>query len=106
MCYTLKYGVWNWKEPEMDAVNALVAGGYAPLVAMVLASRGLTTPQKASQFLSCDAPLPDPMRMRDMALAANRLQLAIDRGVVIVECIKQQCNRRKQLRNIILSNFT
>ena len=79
----MKYGVWNWKEPEMDAVNALVNGGYAPLVAMVLASRGLTSPEKAGQFLSCDAPLPDPMRMRDMPLAAQRLQQAIDKGETI-----------------------
>ena len=67
----------------MDAVNALVGSGYAPLVAMVLAARGLTTPQKAQQFLSCDNPLPDPLRMRDMARAAHRVQQAIEHKELI-----------------------
>ena len=64
----------------MDAVNALVAGGFAPLTAMVLASRGLEDPQKAKAFLDCECPLPDPYRLRDMDLAAGRLSLAISRG--------------------------
>ena len=80
MCYTLKYGIWNWKEPEMDGVNALVTSGFAPLVAMVLASRGLADPQKARQFLSCSCLLPDPMRMRDMGPAAQRLNRAVETG--------------------------
>ena len=80
MCYALKYGVWNWKEPRMDAVNSLVAGGFAPLAAMVLASRGMDAPEKAKAFLSCDCALPDPYRMRDMDLAAGRVSLAIQRG--------------------------
>ena len=67
-------------QPDPDGVNKLVAAGYAPLVAMVLASRGLCDPQKAKGCLSCDGPLPDPYRMRDMDLAAGRLGLAISRG--------------------------
>ena len=51
MCYALKYGIWNVKEPKMDAVNALVGGGYAPLAAMVLAARGKDTPQQAEEIL-------------------------------------------------------
>ena len=35
----LKYGIWNVKEPQVGAVNALVGAGYAPLVSMVLSSR-------------------------------------------------------------------
>ena len=80
MCYALKYGIWNFKEPEMDAVNGLVAGGFAPLAAMVLAARGLGDAQKAKAFLSCSCPLPDPMRMRDMEKAAQRVRRAIDSG--------------------------
>ena len=68
------------RQPDPDGVNKLVAAGYAPLVAMVLASRGLGDPQKAKACLSCDCPLPDPYRMRDMDLAAGRLALAVDRG--------------------------
>ena len=73
MCYALKYGIWNLKEPKMDAVNALVSGGFAPLTAMVLAARGMEDPKKAKAFLDCGCDLPDPYRMRDMDLAAGRL---------------------------------
>ena len=37
----MKYGIWNVAEPKVSAVNTLVSGGYAPLAAMVLASRGI-----------------------------------------------------------------
>ena len=80
MCYALKYGIWNVKEPRMDGVNDLVAGGFAPLAAMVLASRGMENTRKAQSYLACDVPLTDPYRMQDMALAAGRLALALDRG--------------------------
>ena len=64
----------------MDAVNALVSGGYAPLAAMVLAARGKENPQQANEYLSCETPLIDPYRMKDMDLAAGRVALAVDRG--------------------------
>lgn len=80
MCYALKYGIWNVKEPKMDAVNALVSGGFAPLVAMVLASRGMEDVRKAKDYLACDCVMPDPFRMRDMDLAAGRVSLAVSRG--------------------------
>ena len=80
MCYALKYGIWNVKEPKMDAVNALVGGGYAPLAAMVLAARGKDTPQQAEEYLTCNAPLVDPYRLKDMASAAQRVRQALERG--------------------------
>ena len=80
MCYALKYGIWNVKEPKIDGVNDLVAGGFAPLAAMVLSSRGMENSRKAQSYLACDVPLTDPYRMQDMALAAGRLALALDRG--------------------------
>ena len=58
----------------------MVSAGFAPLVAMVLAGRGLGEPEKAKACLNCECLLPDPYRMRDMHLAAGRLALAIDRG--------------------------
>ena len=76
----MKYETWNVSQPRMDAVNALVSGGYAPLAAMILASRGLDTPQKASAYLTCDCLLPDPFLMTDMALAAGRVGLAMMNG--------------------------
>ena len=80
MCIALKYGVWNVSNPEMNAVNALVAGGFSPLTAMVLASRGMKGPRDAAAYLDCSAPLPDPFLMTDMALAAGRVGLAMSRG--------------------------
>ena len=47
---------------------------------MVLASRGLNTPQQADRYLDCKAPLPDPYAMTDMALAAGRVALAMEKG--------------------------
>ncbi len=76
----VKYGVWNVRQPEMDAVNALVAGGYAPLTAMVLAARGLGDPDAARAYLDCACPMPDPFEMTDMDLAAGRVGLAMTRG--------------------------
>ena len=76
----VKYGIWNVLEPEMGAVNALVQGGYSPLSAMILSARGIENPRQASNYLSCDANMPDPFLMKDMDLAAGRVGLAMARG--------------------------
>ena len=73
----MKYGIWNVAQPEPGAVNALVSGGYAPLAAMVLASRGMTDVAKANQYLDCHSPLLDPFLMTDMDKAAGRVGLAM-----------------------------
>ena len=78
--YIVKYGIWNVNEPEVNAVNALVSGGYAPLAAMVLASRGIKDSVQAHNYLDCDVPLLDPFLMTDMDLAAGRVGLAMARG--------------------------
>ena len=80
MCIVLKYGIWNVADPKVSAVNTLVSGGYAPLAAMVLASRGIAEIRDADKYLDCHAPLLDPFLMTDMEPAVNRVQLAIDRG--------------------------
>lgn len=64
----------------MQAVNALVGGGYSPLSAMILASRGLETPAQAKAYHSCECRLPDPFLLTDMDLAAGRVGLAMSRG--------------------------
>ena len=78
--YSVKYGIWNVSQPEMGAVNALVTGGYAPLTAMVLASRGIKNPAEAHARLDCNCHMPDPFAMKDMDLAAGRVGLAMSRG--------------------------
>ena len=80
MCIALKYGIWNTQVPEPGAVNALVSGGFAPLPAMVLASRGMADPKQAAAYLSCDAALHDPFLMTDMDKAVARIRTALDRG--------------------------
>ena len=80
MCYTLKYGIWKTNPPEPDKVNGLVRGGYAPLTAMVLASRGIGSKEQADKYLDTAAPLLDPYLMTDMALAAGRVGLAMAQG--------------------------
>ena len=64
--------------PKPEAVNALVSGGYAPLAAMVLASRGIGDANSAHKYLDSDAALCDPYLMTDMALAAGRVGLAME----------------------------
>ena len=76
----MKYGIWNVNEPDPGAVNSLVTGGYAPLAAMVLASRGITGKAQAESYLDCNAPLCDPFLMTDMDLAAGRVGLAMAKG--------------------------
>ncbi len=80
MCLVLKYGIWNVRTPQTAAVNELVGNGYSPLTAMVLASRGVTGPTAAYEYLRCDSPMPDPYLMTDMDLAAGRVGLAMTRG--------------------------
>ena len=80
MCIALKYGIWNVAQPDMSAVNTLVSSGYAPLTAMVLASRGISSRADAQNCLDCNSPLIDPFAMTDMALAAGRVGLAMTRG--------------------------
>ena len=76
----MKYGIWNVNEPDAGAVNGLVRSGYAPLAAMVLASRGIRDSAQANAYLDCNAPLLDPYLMTDMDLAAGRVGLAMSRG--------------------------
>ena len=80
MCVNVKYGIWNVNEPDAGAVNTLVGAGYAPLAAMVLASRGICNNAQAHKYLDCDAPLPDPFLMTDMDKAAGRVGLAMARN--------------------------
>ena len=80
MCYALKYGIWNVAQPQQEAVNALAGAGYAPLLSMVLSSRGIRTPQEAQNYLSCACSLPDPYLMTDMAPAVQRLRIALEKN--------------------------
>ena len=76
----MKYGTWKTAAAAPEAVNRLISGGFAPLAALVLASRGLSTPEAAKAYLCTNCPLPDPFLMTDMDKAAQRVALAMGRG--------------------------
>ena len=76
----MKKGIWKVSQLEAGAVNALVGSGYAPLAAMVLASRGIGDDRQARAYLDCNAPLLDPFLMTDMDKAAGRVGLAMSRS--------------------------
>ena len=76
----MKYGIWKVSQLEAGAVNALVGSGYAPLAAMVLASRGIGDDRQARAYLDCNAPLLDPFLMTDMDKAVGRVGLAMSRS--------------------------
>jgi len=61
----------------------LLAAGIPALCAKVLSARGWTDPEEARRFLYEDAPLHDPMAMRDMDRAVDRLHQAIEGGELI-----------------------
>ena len=79
----MKYGIWNVTKPETEPVNNLVRGGYPPLVAMILASRGIKDVRQAHAYLDCSSQLYDPFLMKDMDRAAGRLGLAMAKGEII-----------------------
>ena len=79
MCYALKYGIWNVSQPNAAAVNAIAGAGHNPLTAMILAGRGIDSAQAVHSYLSCDAPLVDPFRLRDMDAAVKRISMALAR---------------------------
>ena len=62
-----------------QAVNTLVAGGYNPLVAMVLAGRNVSDVPAAREYLRCDCVLHDPFLMTDMRQAVDRINRALQR---------------------------
>ncbi len=76
----MKYGIWNVAESKQESVNNLVRAGYAPLVAMILAARGIPEGKDAQQYLDCDGAMPSPLLLRDMEKAAQRVKTALEQG--------------------------
>ncbi len=73
----------KWKIPlERTAVPAaLTAAGCTPLLAAVLAGRGMSDPMKVGSFINCDRRLlGDPLMLADMPEAVRRLSQAIKKG--------------------------
>lgn len=73
----MKYRNWKipYDAPEIPA--ELTRAGYAPLLAALLAQRGMRTPEEAGTFLRGVEHLPDPMLLQDMDRAVARIRRAI-----------------------------
>src|SRR5512135_2865637 len=72
-----------WIFPEPVALNPTLpaAIGGDPIVAQLLARRGITTPEAAAAFLNPDRYMPaPPSDLPDLAAAAERLYRAVTRG--------------------------
>ncbi len=79
----MKYEQWRIAPPRPEERAALEGLGLPPLLAALLAARGLS-PQQAARLLSPRSePLLDPLLMRDMDKAAARVRLALERGELI-----------------------
>ncbi len=76
----MKYEQWRVapdRRPEREALENM---GLPPLLAALLAARGVS-PGEARRLLSPQSePLEDPMLMRDMPRAVERIRLALARG--------------------------
>ena len=80
----MKYQKWNIGAPQEAGVAALREAGYPYLLSLVLASRGIASPERAAEFLDRDRKLTlSPMLMRDMDKAVARIQRALSEGETI-----------------------
>ena len=80
----VKYKKWNIAAPAEEDVAHLREAGYPYLLALVLAARGVTSPEGAAEFLDRDRKLTiSPMLMRDMDKAVARIQRAISDGETV-----------------------
>ena len=76
----------EWKIPyaRPEIPEALTQAGYGPLLAAVLALRGVTTAQAAAALLEGGPELlHDPLGMRGMDVASRRVRQAIERGETV-----------------------
>ncbi len=77
----MKYQKWNWAASNPRACAEMEGAGIPPLAAMTLCARGLDTAEKAEQFLASGRELlGDPMALRDMDRAVERLRRALEEG--------------------------
>ncbi len=72
---------WVLAPPGKEYVQKLGENGYEPLVAKVLAARGIKSPDEAEKYLSCGMDvLNDPLGMADMDKAVETIRGTIKSG--------------------------
>ena len=77
----MKFDIWEVVGYDRDAAVALCRDGLNPLIAVLLAARGITDPARAHAFLKCDETcLHDPFALPDMDPAVRRIRRAVQDG--------------------------
>ncbi|MDR2665624.1 MAG: single-stranded-DNA-specific exonuclease RecJ [Oscillospiraceae bacterium] len=77
----MKFADWDVKGFDRKAAVELCRHGINPLVSVFLASRGISEPSAADEFLRADlSDIHDPFLMLDMDKAVERVDGAISRG--------------------------
>ncbi len=80
----MKYEQWNPAPRDGAAEQALLSAGVSPLAALTLAGRGIRSREEASSFLAAGPELlHDPMLLRDMDAAVERINRALEQGETI-----------------------
>ena len=76
---------WLLRSSDPDTITALTRDvGLTPVIARLLATRGISTPEQAQQFLSPSlSHLHSPYLMSGLRAAVDRLRAAIERGETI-----------------------
>lgn len=81
----MNYRAWQVKQTDEKAAARLAGAIGAPLLlARILTARGISEPAGALAFLQEDTPLADPLTLRDMDKAVQRIQRAVDAEEPIV----------------------
>ena len=77
----MKYQAWSVATSDPAGRAALEQAGVSPLLAAVLSARGMDTAEQARQLLfPPPRQLSDPLLIRDMDKAVQRVRLAMERG--------------------------
>ncbi|MDR1117079.1 MAG: single-stranded-DNA-specific exonuclease RecJ [Oscillospiraceae bacterium] len=71
---------WIMPKTDTQAEKLLVSNGINEYVAKTLIARGFDTPESAADFLDTRLRLDDPMLLKDMDAAVDRLGRALERG--------------------------
>ncbi len=80
----MKYSEWIFPDGAPEIPESLVAAGYTPLLAAVLAHRGIMDPAEANEFIYGGEELLLPAEtMTDMPKAAARVRSAIENGETV-----------------------
>lgn len=76
---------WVFLDPPAETITRLVSGSrVSPLLARLLANRGITSPEEAAEYLSPNlSTLKDPMLMKGIPEASKRLAAAVVAGETI-----------------------